>query len=351
VTLLTIGAFARAAGLTPKALRLYDGLGVLPPAAVDAESGYRYYHPAQLDRARLVAALRRAGMPLARIRAICDKSPAEAAADVAAYWAEAEADHATRGRLAALLVDALSGRKNDMPDLQIRAAARTDAGRDRTTNEDVAHAGTTVFAVADGTRGPGGADASAAAVRALTPSADLADLADLAEAAHRADLAVHTLAQDLDPDDERPATTLTALLWSPPRLGLVHIGDTRAYLLRHGDLFRLTQDHSHVQTLVDAGRIGAGEASSHPQRPLLVRALGAGPGRCEPDVSVRTALAGDRYLLCSDGLWAAAPPAEVAETLPGGTPDEAVHRLIDLAYRHGAPDNIAAVVVDVEPSS
>ena len=78
--LLTIGAFARAARLSPKALRLYDELGLLPPAAVDAESGYRFYAPAQLDRARLIAWLRRLGMPLARIRQVCGLAPAAAAA-------------------------------------------------------------------------------------------------------------------------------------------------------------------------------------------------------------------------------------------------------------------------------
>jgi serine/threonine protein phosphatase PrpC len=206
-----------------------------------------------------------------------------------------------------------------------------------------------VLAVADGMRGPGGAAAAEAAAHALTASFEPgapADLAALVQAADRAALAV----QALGTGDDRPVTTLTALVWSAPRLGLVHIGDSRAYLLRQDELYRLTQDHSHVQTLVDAGRIGAAEAPGHPERPLLVRALGGGAGRSEPDVSVRAALAGDRYLLCTDGLWAAAPPAEVAAALPGGSPEEAVDRLIALAHRHGAPDNVAVVVADVADS-
>jgi PPM family protein phosphatase len=88
VGLLTIGAFARAAGLSPKALRLYDELGLLPPAQVDPLSGYRFYEPEQLERARLVAWLRRLGMPLAGIRVVCDLEPAAAADVVTAYWAQ-----------------------------------------------------------------------------------------------------------------------------------------------------------------------------------------------------------------------------------------------------------------------
>ena len=84
----------------------------------------------------------------------------------------------------------------------------------------------------------------------------------------------------------------------------MHIGDTRAYLLRGGELSQLTQDHTYVQSLVDQGKLAPDEAASHPQRALLVRALGAGAGQVEADLALRTALPGDRYLLCSDGLSA-----------------------------------------------
>ncbi len=93
--LLSIGAFADATRLSPKALRLYDELGLLPPAFVDPHSGYRFYEPAQLERARLVAWLRRLGMPLARIRVVCDLEPERAAGEVAAYWSQVEADTAS----------------------------------------------------------------------------------------------------------------------------------------------------------------------------------------------------------------------------------------------------------------
>jgi serine/threonine protein phosphatase PrpC len=222
-------------------------------------------------------------------------------------------------------------------------AARTDVGQVRETNEDYAYASADLLAVADGVGGvPGGAQAAEAAVQSLL-ARENPDLRSLAEAAEAADRAVQSLADG----ETRPATTLTALVRSGSRLGLVHIGDSRAYLLRNGELSRLTQDHTYVQTLVDAGRISSEEARTHAQRPLLVRALGSGAGRSEPDVSLRSTQPGDRYLLCTDGLSAVVPSAEVAGALPGGTPDEAVQRLLDLANSHGAPDNIAIAVADI----
>ena len=114
--LLTIGAFAHAARLTPKALRLYDEGGLLPPAAVDPESGYRFYHPSQLARARLIAKLRHIGMPLADIRTVCDLEPHAAAEAVTAYWDQVTAATATRARQVALLVDHLTRKGSAMSD-------------------------------------------------------------------------------------------------------------------------------------------------------------------------------------------------------------------------------------------
>src|SRR3954454_8128110 len=114
VELLTIGAFAAASGLSPKALRLYDALGLLAPAEVDARTGYRRYHPDQLEHALLVAWLRRLGMPLGRIRVVTALPRAAAGAEVAAYWRAVEADHAVRRDLVAALVDHLDGREHPM---------------------------------------------------------------------------------------------------------------------------------------------------------------------------------------------------------------------------------------------
>lgn len=154
---LTIGAFAKASRLSPKALRLYDQLGLLTPARVDPLTGYRHYAPAQLERARLVAWLRRLGMPLARIREVCALDAPAAAREIRAYWAQVEAAHGARRDLAAFLVDHLSRKDsvvNDANDanhsLELRYAALSDAGLVRPGNQDTAYAGARLLAVADG---------------------------------------------------------------------------------------------------------------------------------------------------------------------------------------------------------
>ena len=350
--LLTIGAFARAAGFTPKALRLYDELGVLPPAAVDPESGYRLYDPAQLERAQLIARLRRLGMPLVDIRAVCALEPAEAAEAVRTFWQQVTVDTAARRRTADLLVEDLSRRGATMPEtnptLTLRVAARCDIGAARGKNEDAVYASERLLAVADGGQGPGGAEASAAAIDALKPlelsAASAAELLTmLAEAVAEADRTVRDLAED----DHQPITTLTAMLWSGSQAALMHIGDGRAYLLRGGQLSQLTQDHTYVQSLIDQGKLAPDEAASHPERALLVRALGVGDGQVEADLALRTALMGDRYLLCSDGLSAVVDRSALYASLSvAATPEQVAGQLIDLAYAHGAPDNIACVVAD-----
>ena len=351
--LLTIGAFARAARLTPKALRLYDEVGLLRPVAVDPESGYRLYDPDQLEQARLIASLRRIGMPLAEVRVVCDLEPAAAAEAINAYWQQVSADTAVRGRLATLLVELLSGRGATMsdrdPTLSIRYAVRCDSGAVRDSNEDAAYASERLLAVADGMRGPGGAMASAAAIDVLKPL-ELADgpavdlLTLLASAVTDADRTVRKQAVG----EHQPITTLTAMLRSGSALALVHVGDTRAYLLRGGELFQLTQDHTYVQSLIDQGKLRRDEAAAHPQRSLLVRALGAGGNHVEADLALRIAIEGDRYPLCSDGLSAIVDRDAIQAALSlDSDPEQAVRRLIELAYAEGAPDNIACVVADI----
>jgi PPM family protein phosphatase len=139
----------------------------------------------------------------------------------------------------------------------------------------------------------------------------------------------------------------------------VHIGDTRAYLLREGGLFQISHDHSLVQSMIDAGRLTPEEAFSHPQRSLLLRGLAAagefgatengGADPRTPDLSLHQALPGDRYLLCSDGLTSVVPVPVIRAVLaePGSSPEEVVSRLIALANESGGPDNIACVVADV----
>jgi serine/threonine protein phosphatase PrpC len=340
VELLTIGAFARLAKLTPRALRLYDESGLLPPAAVDADSAYRFYAPEQVFRARLIARLRRIGMPLAEIRAVCVLPPAGAARSVEEFWRRETVRTAARAGEVALLVADLSRRDPDMSEITIRHAGRCETGAVRDTNQDAVLATDTVLAVADGGGGPAGAAASRAAVDALARLDVTAPalLTALAGAVDEVDRALRGSG----------ITTLTGLLRHGTRLALVHIGDTRAYLLRGGELSQLTQDHTWVQDQVDRGKLPAAEAASHPQRALLVRALGGGPQPVEADLGLRTALPGDRYLLCSDGLSAVVDRAALHKALIDHTdPAAAVEHLVALAVEAGAPDNIACVVADV----
>jgi protein phosphatase len=234
--------------------------------------------------------------------------------------------------------------------LSLRFAARSDVGLVREGNEDSGFAGPQLLAVADGMGGhAAGEVASSVAVSALAlldddvPGSDLLDR--LAEAAQEANGQLREMT-DADPVLEGMGTTLTALLFSGGRLGLVHVGDSRAYLLRGGQLERITRDHTFVQGLIDAGRISADEAEHHPQRSLITRALD-GRGDIELDTSVREVRAGDRYLVCSDGLSAVVSEETMRENLSRSSPPEVVEALVELALRGGGPDNITCVVADV----
>jgi len=350
--LLTIGAFSKASRLSPKALRLYDELGLVTPARVDPVSGYRLYAPAQLERARLVAWLRRLGMPLTRIRAVCDLPPEDAAQEVRAFWERVEAETAGRRELATFLIGHLSWKEPIVPkQLQIRYAALSENGLVRESNQDVAYADSRLLAVADGF-GASGASASAAAIEALKsvealPAGDLLNVLD--EAVEQAGRAVTGVS-----GTEESGTTLTAMLWTGSRLALVHIGDSRAYLVRGGEIFQITTDHTMVQAMVDDGRLTPEEAGVHPQRALLLKGLSNTDGTAlasAPDIRLHDAEAGDRYLICSDGLSAVVPPEEVRRVISTvAEPDDAVRELVALAIAEGGPDNVSCVVADVGPA-
>ena len=356
--LMSSGVFARASGLSRKALRLYDELNLLRPAEVDPVSGYRRYDPAQLEQARLVAWLRSLGMPLATIRAASTAPPAQAAALLTAYWDQIEAETAARRELAAFLIGYLSGKGTAMHEAQgtlaIRYAVQTDIGLHRDDNEDAAYAGPRLLAVADGMGGhAAGEVASRAVIDALKPLDTQVPAGELLNALdHAVRQASRTLADMVqsDPALSGMGTTLTALLWSGSQLGLVHIGDSRAYLVRDGQVFQITHDHTMVQTLLDDGKITADEVASHPQRSLILRALVA-QASYEPDLQLREARAGDRYLLCSDGLHEVADAEAIASVLLTiADPEQAAKDLIALAMQGGAPDNITCIVADVVPA-
>nr|WP_125623282.1 PP2C family serine/threonine-protein phosphatase [Streptomyces sp. WAC 00631] len=235
--------------------------------------------------------------------------------------------------------------------LSLRFAAGSHKGMIREGNEDSGYAGPRLLAIADGMGGQAAGEvASSEVISTLVqldddvPGSDL--LTSLGTAVQRANDQLRVMVEE-DPQLEGMGTTLTALLWTGRRLGLVHVGDSRAYLLRDGVLTQITQDHTWVQRLVDEGRITEEEATTHPQRSLLMRALGSGD-HAEPDLSIREVRAGDRYLICSDGLSGVVSHQTLEDTLAGYQgPHETVQELIQLALRGGGPDNITCIVADV----
>lgn len=233
--------------------------------------------------------------------------------------------------------------------LTLRYAAHSDRGLIRDGNQDSVYAGPRLLAVADGMGGMAAGDvASNIVIGAMAPLDEDVPGDALVDALRQAvDTANQQLRDTVDanPQLEGMGTTLTAILFSGTKLGMVHIGDSRAYLLRNGEFAQVTKDDTYVQMLVDEGRISAEEASSHPQRSLLTRAL---DGRdIDPEYSVRQVLPGDRYLICSDGLSGVVSAETIADTMREYTdPQQCVERLVQLALRGGGPDNITVIIAD-----
>ncbi|KIQ19371.1 PP2C family protein-serine/threonine phosphatase [Rhodococcus sp. MEB064] len=233
--------------------------------------------------------------------------------------------------------------------LVLRYAARSDRGLVRSNNEDSVYAGARLLALADGMGGhAAGEVASQLMIAALAhldddePGDDL--LGKLERATREGNATIAEQVED-DPELDGMGTTLTAILFGGRKIGLVHIGDSRAYLLRDDELTQITRDDTFVQSLVDEGRITAEQAHSHPQRSLIMRALTG--NEIEPTLTVREARAGDRYLLCSDGLSDVVSSETIADTMREGENDQCADRLIELALRSGGPDNVTVVVADV----
>lgn len=233
--------------------------------------------------------------------------------------------------------------------LVLRYAARSDRGLVRANNEDSVYAGARLLALADGMGGhAAGEVASQLMIAALAhldddePGDDL--LGKLDRAVHSGNSAIADQVEE-EPELDGMGTTLTAILFAGKKLGLAHIGDSRAYMLRNAELTQITRDDTFVQSLVDEGRITPEQAHTHPQRSLIMRALTG--NEIEPTLIVREARAGDRYLLCSDGLSDVVSDETICNTMREGTTDEAADRLIELALRSGGPDNVTVVVADV----
>jgi PPM family protein phosphatase len=230
-------------------------------------------------------------------------------------------------------------------------AHKTDTGRQRQANEDSYFARAPLFAVADGMGGAqAGEVASQIAARAFERRRNVSKEepaeGQLEEIAQEANREIHKLAQE-DSSRAGMGTTLTAALLRDDEVALGHVGDSRAYLLRDGELKRLTKDHSLVEELRRQGRLTEEQAEEHPQRSIITRALGP-----EPSVNVDTmtfpARDGDVFLLCSDGLTTMVSDDEIREILVGSRNLRvAVSKLVDAANRGGGRDNITAVAFRV----
>lgn len=235
--------------------------------------------------------------------------------------------------------------------MRLETAAATHRGRMRSRNEDAYFAGESTFAVADGMGGHLAGDVASATallpfegldgrVFADAPSAQAA----LLDAILAANAAVVRKAAG-EPTLYGMGTTLTAAIVEGRRLHVGHVGDSRAYLLRDGELLQVTRDHTLVARLIEEGQITEEEAAVHPQRSIITRAVGV-----DVDLEVDTMTVelqdGDQVLICSDGLTGPVDDETIADALRGGADVRgAVGGLIDLANAAGGPDNITVVLV------
>lgn len=240
--------------------------------------------------------------------------------------------------------------------VQLRFAAFSDVGLVRSNNQDSGYASPNLLVLADGMGGAAGGDiASSVTVGHLAAiDHDIYSADDLLPILREAITDAHEDLMDRaveDPDLAGMGTTCIAVLRSSNKLAMVHIGDSRAYLLRDGRLTQVTHDHTLVQFLVDHGQLTPEEAETHPKRNVIMRALGDTSGEVELDESVREAVPGDRWLLCSDGLFGVVAHDTIEHTLAHNDITTAGESLIDLALAGGAPDNVTVVIAEVVSDS
>ncbi len=237
--------------------------------------------------------------------------------------------------------------------IHLDTGAQSHVGRLRDKNQDCAFVSAHVVAIADGMGGPPGGDvASLIAVQALREALADPAITTLADAFRHANASVWEAAADRDLRGMGTTMCAVALIddgsgEGPPRLAIANVGDSRIYLLRDGDLELRTEDHSLVEEMVRDGRLTPEEALAHGQRNIVTRAIGIAPD-VEVDSWAHDAEVGDRYLLCSDGLFNEVEESRIAATLRRlADPDEAAAELVSLANQGGGRDNITCAVVDV----
>ncbi|RWZ82948.1 PP2C family protein-serine/threonine phosphatase [Glutamicibacter sp. HZAU] len=239
--------------------------------------------------------------------------------------------------------------------LKLKFAAKSDVGRVRKKNDDSAYAGEYLAVLADGMGGHVGGDVASASTVLDLVHLDHQATADpqnaLPDEIQAANLVLNELV-GANPKLSGMGTTVTSLLLSGDTLHMAHIGDSRAYRLKHGEFEQISKDHTFVQRLVDEGRIKPAEAEVHPHKNVLLRVLGDSDASPELDVEKFTAEPGERWMLCSDGLTDAVPVPVIEQIIRTTADiDEAVNDLVAITLKNGAPDNVTVVMFEVIENS
>lgn len=234
-----------------------------------------------------------------------------------------------------------------------KSAALSHVGKMRANNQDSAYAGKHLFVVADGMGGHAGGDVASAIAIKRVAEADrsYATIEEAEHALQSALLAANTLIAETVFDHAEltgMGTTVSGLVRVGDQVALAHIGDSRIYRLRDGELDQLSTDHTFVQRLVDSGRITQDEAAVHPRRNVLMRVLGDIDSAPEIDTTMLSTANGDVWLMCSDGLSSYVSDDKIRSILKANpNPKDAANRLIKESLDHGAPDNVTVVVVSI----
>ena len=276
---MPIGEFSERSGLSAKRLRSYAAGGLLVPVAIDSATGYRYYSPGQLRDAKLIDALREAGVPLAEIASLL-RDPSAAHLDAWAARVELDAAHRHEALdLARRLLDVDAASFRSVQDEKLRkgssmtmlqTASRVDIGRVRDNNEDVVASGDQLVAVADGMGGgPGGEIAAEIAIALVQAAFTGRSLDELSAGVRAANRVIWERASG-NPELEGMGSTICALgVIDDGSVAVVNVGDSRAYVWRDGELSQLTQDHTVTADMVRRGELTAQGAVDHPHRNVL----------------------------------------------------------------------------------
>ena len=231
--------------------------------------------------------------------------------------------------------------------------AASDIGKHRSSNQDSGYSGYQLFFVADGMGGHAGGDIASAITSqrvALTDS-KYDTVEEAIESLKSGVIEANSMLTGTvveHPELQGMGTTFSGLLVHGSQIITAHIGDSRIYRMRSGQVEQITKDHTFVQKLVDLGRITEEEALVHPRRSVLMRVLGDVQGDPELDIALFDALPGDRWMVCSDGLSGVVPDDVMANILASSVPtEEAAELLVGEALEHGAPDNVTVVITDI----